>query len=106
MGAVLAGTSSSARREVSKSCRRAMVYGPERSVKRGERILMRRPETAGTEAARRNWIFCCLSLVSRGGEDAAVGGAGPADRSSRCFEASWYKMPTATQKVGMSWRTS
>jgi hypothetical protein len=102
VGAVPAGTSSTARREVSRSCRRATVSRPERSVKRGERILMRRPETAGIEAARRNWIFCYLSFASKEGEDAAVGGAGQAERSSRCCEASWYRRPTATHEVGMS----
>jgi hypothetical protein len=106
VGAEPAGTSSTARREVSRSCRRTTVSRAERSVKRGERILMRRPETAGIEAARRNWIFCCLSYASREGEDAAVGGAGPAERSSRCCEASWYMRPTATHEVGMSRRTS
>jgi hypothetical protein len=106
VGAVPFGASSIARRAVSSSCKNATVSGPERSVKRGERIFQRRLETAGTEAPRRNCIFCCLILDSRGGEDAALGGARLADRSSRCCEVSWYMRPTATQEVGMSSRTS
>jgi hypothetical protein len=101
-----AGASSIAMREVRRSCRREIASRPERSVKRGERILMRRPEISGGEAARRNWIFCCHSFASWEGEDAAEGGTGPAERSSRCCEASWYMRPTATHEVGMSRRTS
>jgi hypothetical protein len=83
-----AGASSIAMREVRRSYRRQIAYGPERSVKRGERILMRRPEISGGKAARRNWIFCYRSFASKEGEDAAKGGAGPDERSSRCCEAS------------------
>jgi hypothetical protein len=48
------GTSSIDRWEVRRSCTRATVSRPDRSVNMGERILSRRPEIAGTEATRRN----------------------------------------------------
>jgi hypothetical protein len=60
---------------------------------------MQRPESSGGVAARRNWIFCFRSFVSKEGEDMAEGGTGPTERSSRSLEASWYMRPTATQKV-------
>jgi hypothetical protein len=104
--AVPVGTNLIDKREARRSGRRATASRPDMSVKRGERILIRLPKTAGIEAARRKWIFCCLSLVRRGGEDAVVRGAGPSERSSRCCEVSWYMRPTATQEVGMSMRIS
>ena len=54
---------------------RATVFWPVIPVIRGERIFIRRPESAGAEASRMNWIFCCRSFVRREGEEAAEGGA-------------------------------
>jgi hypothetical protein len=106
VGACPSGVSAIARLDVNMSCRRETVSRPVISVKRGDRIFTFRPETAGAEASRRNWIFCCRNLACKEGEEAAEEGAGPADRSSRWREAGWYRRPTATQEVGISRRIS
>jgi hypothetical protein len=105
-GACPADVSTIARLDVSMFCRRAAVSWPVTSVKRGDRIINLRPEIAGGGAARKNWTFCCRNLATREGEEATKEGAGPADRSSRWREASWYMRPTATQEVGISSRIS
>jgi hypothetical protein len=105
-GGCPAVVSAIARLNVSMSCRRATVSWPVISVKRGDRIFTLRPGTAGAEAARRNWTFCWRNLARREGEEAAEEGAGPADRSSRWCEASWYMRSTATQEVGIARRIS
>jgi hypothetical protein len=106
VGACPAGVSARARLDVSMSCRRATVSWPVIPVKRGDRIFTLRPETEGAGAAPRNCTLCCRNLACWEGEEAAEEVAGPADRSSRWREASWYKRPTATQEVGISSRIS
>jgi hypothetical protein len=104
VGACPADVSAIARLDVSISCRRATVSWPVISLKRGDRIFTRRHEFAGADATRRKWTCCRLNLASREGEEAAEEGAGPADRSSRWREASWYRRPTAMHEVGISRR--
>jgi hypothetical protein len=100
------GASSVDRCAVKRSCRRTIASRPDMSVNIGERSLIRCLETGGIEAARRKWIFCCFSVVSRGVGSDAVGGVGPGERSSRCCEVSWYMRPVATHEVGMSMHNS
>jgi hypothetical protein len=52
---------------------RATVSWPVILVNMGERIFTLRPETAGAEASRRNWIFNCRSFVRREGEEVVEG---------------------------------